>query len=61
MAGAKGTRYHDINFILAEPSDTLRHRLMGMLRSQRAIRQPRVTLGLRLQSHTQSLRQQCDR
>lgn len=34
MAGAQDSRYRDIEFILAEPSDTLRHGLMGMLRSQ---------------------------
>lgn len=34
MVTAKGTPYHDIAFVLAEPNDTLRHGLMGMLRQQ---------------------------
>ena len=34
MSVAEDTRYNDIHFVLAEPSDPLRHGLMGMLRSQ---------------------------
>ena len=34
MAGAKDTRYQDIQFILADPYDTVRYGLIGMLRQQ---------------------------